>query len=168
MTNACFCPLHSLLRIFGDSFLDHVAELANRAGKLEGWVECVRAKLDNDYFDAEDDDGYIKTTALQGPQCKKLLGISGDQPDIDGFAELIDAAGIEDGGQDVVDCPEEADLAKKCRSLMPDGTRCTGRHAGARRVQCEECIALETNNAMKRSRVSPISYNPCMVALNGR
>ena len=73
MTQSCFCPLHAELRIWGDSFMDHLANIAQDNGVLKEWIEVVRGVLGSDAFNAEADSaGTLRTTALQGGQCKRI------------------------------------------------------------------------------------------------
>jgi hypothetical protein len=80
--------------------------------------------------------------------------------------ELIDAAGIENGGQDIDDVPDEPDLANKCRALLPSGLRCTGRRHG-RRILCANCIEWQSEAGEDRAKVANQNENPCMVSTTG-
>ena len=84
------------------------------------------------------------------------MGISGVELDVDAMADLIDSCGIEDGGEEIVDDPDEEGLEMKCRSRMPNGSRCTGKQVNGTRVQCTDCISkqLSTGEPLPRCKAN--------------
>lgn len=54
-----------MLRIFGDSFMDHLAWYADKNGCLEKFLCYVKEKARQAHFEAKEEDGYMSTTALQ-------------------------------------------------------------------------------------------------------
>lgn len=132
--------------------MNHIAFFAVENGKVDDYCDYVRKVSGNSHFEVEEaDNGYVSTSALQGPPCKKLLGI-GYTRDDDAIANLIDSAGIVDGGFEVVDDGEEARLDTKCRTRLEDGTRCPNRQKQGKAIQCAGCIRKQTTTKVALPR----------------
>ena len=72
LLKSCYCPLHADLRLFGDTFINFLAEIALHHGRLEEWVEAVKGCGVAGFNATKKDDGSCESTALQGGQCRKL------------------------------------------------------------------------------------------------
>ena len=129
--------------------MDHLAYYAVINGHKQQFLDHVRATSGNSHFNIEEsDNGHVSTTALQGPACKKLIGI-GYNRDEDAIARLVDSAGIVNGGKTIVnDNKNTAKVAKMCRTILKDGTRCPNNHA-AKGIQCAGCTASQLRKNTK-------------------
>ena len=114
MVNSCYCPLHADLRLFGDSFMNYLAEIALHHNKLEEWVDVVKGCGVPGFNAVKADDGTCESTALQGGQCRRLRG------DIE---HIIEATGVGDTKWTKEDIGGAT--KQQCRALLKNKTRCT-------------------------------------------
>ena len=149
MENSSFCPLHAMLRVFGDSYMDHLAYYAVMNNKKTECCAYVAKVSGNTHFSIEEaENGRVSTTALQGPACKKLLGI-GYTRDRDAIANLVDAAGVVNGHLTMVnDVKDWVKVKTLCRTIVDDGSRCQTKKSG-KNDQCKACISKQSRSGLK-------------------
>ena len=112
-----YCVLHFELRVFTDSYLNNLAFEAWVLGnqkKLEGKIQELTKS--SHFYIEKDAGGWVSTSALQGPQSRKLRS---DIP------AIVDAAGIGDSVANLKHKQISKDaLAKQCRAITKKGERC--------------------------------------------
>jgi hypothetical protein len=126
MDQSCYCPLHAELRLFGDSFMDHLASIADDNGKLDEWILEVRRVLGSNGFNCEPNkQGVLETTALQGGQCKKFFERAGPRSGLN-LDKVIDKTGATNTIKRRVEdtTVTSSQKSKMCLAFCKGGTRC--------------------------------------------
>ena len=117
LSHSCYCPLHADLRLFGDAFLNHLAEIADLNGNLDSWADGIRNLGIGGFNVEKKDNGVPDTTALQGPQCRKLRKNLND---------VIEDTGVDNHKWIKEDIGGAArTLGGVCRAVKKNGCRCT-------------------------------------------
>ena len=114
MMQSGYCPLHAELRLWGDSFMDKLAQIADDNGELDNWIEVCRDVVGYAFNAEKDSNGHISTTALQGGPCKKLR---------ERYQLVIDATGV-GNEQKFKEHVDNADIKKQCQAMLQNRCRC--------------------------------------------
>jgi hypothetical protein len=148
LSNSCYCPLHAELRLFGDAFLNHLADIADLNGNLEAYIESIRGLGVTSFNVEKKDNGGCDSTALQGTQCRKV------RQNILAVIESTGADNFKWVKEDIGGAPRA--LKQQCRALKKNGCRCEnkkqakdqfcGQHARLRSEKKRVAICPESEN----------------------
>ena len=131
-----YCVLHAELRVFTDSFLNNLAYEAYQLGNAKQLeAKCKELMKSDSFYIEKDANGWVTTSACQGPQSKKL------RKDIEG---LIAAAGIPERVSSLKHRQvSKAKLEKMCRAVCRDGSRCQKNLSSNSKKMCTSHQAQE-------------------------